>query len=765
MRNFLLRSALCLPALAASGQEVTYERDVKPLVQKYCTGCHGEKDPKGELSLTGFSTLESVKAKSDMWEGAIDMVRGKVMPPLGKPQPTEAERRRLAASLEALLFHVDCRLERDPGRVTIRRLNRNEYNNTIRDLLGVEGLRPADEFPADDVGEGFDNIGDVLSLPPLLMEKYLAAAERLAEAAIAAPETRRLPATRRDPQQLQLTGSAQAAGVVQMASSGGVVARFPVKLAGEYVVRLHAGGDQAGPDPARAEVQLDGKKLSVIDVVADREQPQTYELKVRLSPGESRFDVAFINDYYRPDEQDPKLRGDRNLYIHWVELAGPTDVAPEELPKSHQRLVVARPTERAQLRDAALQCLRPLVQRAFRRQVSDAEVAPYVKLVELATSRDESFERGLQVAVTAVLVSPQFLFRVERDPDPNDAKQSHSLNQFELASRLSYFLWSSMPDDQLFSLASQGVLNNDAVLEQQVRRMLQDPKADQLGQNFAGQWLNLRILDEVTPDPGKYPGFDAQLREDMKQETMLFFNAIMRDNRSILDVVRGDFTFLNERLAKHYGLPNVSGEQFRRVKLAADRSVGVLSHASVLTLTSNPTRTSPVKRGKWIMENLLGTPPPAPPANVPELEATAKAAPGATLREQLELHRQVDSCAVCHRQMDALGFGLENFDAVGRWRDTEGGKPIDTAGELPGDVKFSGPAELGAVLAARRDEISRCVAEKMMTFALGRGLQYFDRCAVDQVLERLESHEHRFYDLVIGIVLSDPFRMRRGEAP
>ena len=562
--------------------------------------------------------------------------------------------------------------------------------------------------------------------------------------------------------------------MILMASSGSATAEFQLTQPGEYTLRFMAAGDQAGPDPVRVAIKINGKDTQQIDVKATRDGPETYKVKLKLPGAATRVAAHFINDYYQPKAPDPKLRGDRNFYLYWMELEGPAGAYDKPLPASHRQLIIAHPNDRSSddgpqgkkigVRDAALQCLRPLVQRAFRRQASDAEVAPFVKLVESATTRDESFERGMQVALTGLLVSPQFLFRVERDTHPDDAKQSHELSQYELANRLSYFLWSSMPDDRLFQLAGQGKLANEQTLLAEARRMLQDPRASQLGEHFAGQWLNLRNLDEAAPDPKQFGAFNAQLRDDMKHETLMFFNTVVRENRSVLDFVQGDFTFLNERLAKHYKVPNVKGgDKFRRVSLRDRRKLGVLGHASILTLTSNPTRTSPVKRGKWIMENILGTPPPTPPADVPELEATKASAPNATLREQLELHRNTPSCAVCHRQMDALGFGLQNFDAIGRWRELESGKPVDSTGELPGGAKFDGPQQLGKVLAGKQDQICRNLCEKMLTYALGRGLQYYDRCAVDQIVARLEANDYRFNQLVEGIVLSDPFRKRRGE--
>jgi hypothetical protein len=389
------------------------------------------------------------------------------------------------------------------------------------------------------------------------------------------------------------------------------------------------------------------------------------------------------------------------------------------------------------------------------------EVDRLVRLADSVLDQRGSFEQAIQTAVAAVLVSPHFLFRIEDDGAAYAASPVRELNGYELASRLSYFLWSSMPDDELFTLAGRGELHDEAVLAQQVRRMIADPKSAALVENFAGQWLNLRNLDEATPDPKQFPGFDADLKHAMRRETELLFDAVMREDRRILEFLIADFTFVNERLAKHYGIDGVTGERFQQIRLPADQRVGLLTQASILTLTSNPTRTSAVKRGKWIMENILGTPPPDPPANVPGLEETQQAKPDATLREQLVLHRQNAVCASCHIQMDELGFGFENFDPVGRWRVEDDGKPIDSAGELPSGERFRGPIELVRILSQRERAFAEALTRKMLTYALGRGLQYYDQCAVEAIVQRMDQNDFRFSSLVLGIVTSEPFRMRR----
>jgi len=385
-------------------------------------------------------------------------------------------------------------------------------------------------------------------------------------------------------------------------------------------------------------------------------------------------------------------------------------------------------------------------------------------LAQMALSKDETFERGIQLAVTGVLVSPHFLFRVEDQADPDSAGDGAvPVGDYELASRVSYFLWSSMPDEELFELAAKGKLQDPKVLEEQVLRMLQDPKSQALVENFASQWLNLRNLDQVSPDPKRFPEFDGELREAMKNETKEFFAAIMREDRSVMEFLSGDFTVLNERLAKHYGISGVKGSEFQKVSLKDIPRAGVLTQASILTLTSNPTRTSPVKRGKWILENMLNEPPPPPPPNVPELEEASKESPGLSLRKQLEIHRESPTCASCHKLMDPLGLGFENFDAVGEWRDKDGKQPVDASGELPGGQTFEGPIELINILKQRRSQFRRCLVEKMLTYALGRGLEYYDRCAVETITKNMEKDNNRFSRMVLEIVKSRPFRFRRAD--
>jgi PAS domain-containing protein len=739
-----------------------FKNRIAPLVKKHCFECHGPDVQESDVALHKYTRGEQVVADEKTWQTVIQMLRSGAMPPEDQPQPTAAERQQTVRAIESILYAVDCDGPPDPGRVTIRRLNRAEYNNTVRDLLGID-FQPADDFPSDDVGSGFDNIGDVLSLPPLLMEKYLAAAETIVERVIVTDPLAKVATQRRERDELTGEGSAtRGRGSWEINSEGFVRGQFELPREGEYVVRAIASATQAGDELAEMELRLDDTPVKVFAVIARRLESRAYEIKVRVPAGKHALAARFVNDFYDPGAADENRR-DRNLYVRALEITGPVDVRPEEFPEPHRRLIAATPTAGKTAADAARQCLQPLVTRAFRRTASEDEVNRFAKLVEEAVAAGDTIDQGMQVAPTGGLVSPHFLFRVERDPQPDDPAAVHELADYELASRLSYFLWSSMPDEELFAAAAAGKLRDAQTLEEQVRRLLKDPKADSLVHNFAMQWLNLRLLDGITPDPKLYGEFSDDLKRDMRRETELFCQAIIREDRSVLDFLDGDFTFVNARLARHYGIPDVSGDEFRRVSLGGTRRAGVLTQASILTLTSNPGRTSPVKRGKWILENILGAPPPDPPPDVPDLEATQKSSPNASLRQQLEIHRQDAVCASCHKTMDALGFGLEHYDAIGRWRDQDGQLAVDASGSLPGGAKFSGALELAQVLKRRKREFGRCLTEKMLVYALGRPLAPYDKCAIDGIVDKLEEGNYRFSALVVEIATSDPFRKRRGE--
>jgi hypothetical protein len=518
---------------------------------------------------------------------------------------------------------------------------------------------------------------------------------------------------------------------------------------------VEARATQAGEESARMAVMADRKTITEVEVPGHM-KPKSTSTVVELPAGEVEIAAAFLNDFYNPE--GPERRRDRNLFVRKIEVIGP-EGGGEFWHETHRRFVTARPSESVTPAQAATQVLKPILRRAFRRSVSDEEVSRYAALVERTiTEHKASYDYGLYLALQAILVTPDFLFRIEADPP--EGQTVRELNAFEIASRLSYFLWSSMPDEDLLQLAENNRLLDPQILKAQIERMLKDPKAAALGRNFASQWLNLRNLADVRPNPEVFPDFDEPLRAAMARESEELFNTIVAENRPIDEFLSADFTFVNERLARHYGISGVTGDAFVRVSLAGTNRSGVLTHAAVLTLTSNPGRTSPVKRGKWILENILGQAPPPAPPGVPALEEAAKDVSGLSLRKRLEIHREDPGCATCHQTMDPLGMGLENFDAVGRWRDRDADQPVDASGDLPGGVHFSGPLELVSILRGRQDQFHRAFTEKLLVYALGRGLQYYDRCAVNDILERMKQQGPRFSVLVEGIVRSDPFLKR-----
>jgi hypothetical protein len=744
------RSTGAPPAPPGTGEkQATFATGVLPFLTKHCFACHGNGKKRGDLSLDGYRDDQAVQKDRKVWDNVVHMVRSGAMPPKERPRPAVAEVEAALGALDAVFARIDCNGPRSAGRVTLRRLNRVEYNNTIRDLIGVD-FQPAADFPNDDVGYGFDNIGDVLSLSPLLFEKYLAAAESILDQAIVTADPPQ-------PMKNRLGGLrvSRGAGDVRrrfgafLHSRGDVFAESYCD-AGDYVVRVEAFGQQVGDEAVRAAVRI-GDDKKEFEVAAKESAPATLEMKVNLKAGTRRVAVSFLNPYR--DLEADKDNQQRLLVVRSIVLDGPYNAPPPVAPESHRRLM-AHPPGLAP-RAAAHAIIGRFATAAFRRPVTLAEIERFLKLYDGAAQKGECFESAVRLALCGVLVSPHFLFRVELDPADARPGTSYLVNEYELASRLSYFLWSSMPDDELFELAARGALRHQ--LEPQLRRMLKDPKSAAFVRNFAGQWLTLRKLATVAPDPKVFPGFDEELRLAMYRETELFFEAIVRDDRSILDLLDADFSFVNERLAKHYGIAGVTGSEFRRVRLPANRG-GILTQASILTLTSNSTRTAPVKRGKFVLDQILNTPPPPPPPDAPNLPDDAELT--GSLRQVMERHRDNAVCASCHRRMDPIGFAFENYDAIGAWRDQDGKFPIDATGELPGGQSFKGPAELKAILKSKKELFSRCLAEKVLTYALGRGLEYYDTCAVDKILKALDKNDYRFFILLLEVVKSEPFQMR-----
>ena len=751
------------PSVVPTSQ-AEFERDIYPLMKDICFGCHGNKRAKAELNLEAFGANPDFFKDGRVWERVSEVLRHREMPPENKKQPSEDQRILLTEFIDKELAKFDCSnpsVPVNPGRVTLRRLNRNEYNNTVRDLFGVD-YQPAADFPNDEVGYGYDNIGDVLSMSPILMEKYLRAAEEITAQAI---RTDIPPYPPEDAIRTKRWGTRSDDGAVRLENDnlwglfreGSIDIRYPFRTDSEYLLQIDAYATLAGPELPKLQVTLNGKPVKTFEVKITEEKRHNFILKLKPGRGNHRLSIAYMNNYVNNDSPDPALRGDRNLFVRGTKMIGPLDAPQPKLPESYRRVIVRQPNA-TEIRDVARESLNQFAEKAFRRSVSEKEINRLLTFVDMAMADGGSFEQGMQLAVQAILISPHFLFRWELDTRPNGEESIRELTDWELASRLSYFIWSSMPDDELRRLAKRGELSNPDVMQAQIRRMIADPKSDALIENFAGQWLQIRNLKGVTPDPTNFPTFDDSLRHAMKRETEMFFGALMREDRSVLELIDSDFTYLNERLAKHYGIDDVKGTEFQRVSLAKGSGRGgILTHASILTITSNPTRTSPVMRGKWILEQILGTPPPPPPPDVEELEENEEAITSGSLRERLEKHREKTECATCHSKMDPLGFALENFDGIGAWRDVDGKFPIDPSGELPSGEAINGPDGLKNVLKSRETFI-RTLSENLLTFALGRGLEYFDKCAVDEICRQLKANNFRFSALLGGVVNSKPFR-------
>jgi hypothetical protein len=760
-----LRSTAADPKPAPVSKSPSYEKDILPLIKKHCTSCHGGEKPKGGLGLDRFKTAADVEKDLKLWEKVADNLRSGDMPPPTRRQPTTEERDKLNTWLDVAVFKVDCNGPRDPGRVTIRRLNRAEYNNTIRDLTGVE-FRPADDFPADDVGYGFDNIGDVLSLPPILLEKYLGAAERILDAALV-PERPVKPSKQGfGPQNLVVEpfyARDRALRLITFTTKGEVyLARFHFPHDGEYDIRFRARGERAGNDLPRLSLRLDDKEIQAFDVDSQL-SGKFFEVHLKVKEGEHKVAAGFANPF-KDEKSKEAEKPERKLIIDRLEIEGPYNAAPIKAPESYRRIMIARPTWPSDKDAAAARVIENFAKRAFRRPVTRDEIARLMKLFKMADQDGESFDESTKLALKAVLISPYFLFRVEIDREPNNPEAITLLSEFELASRLSYFLWSSMPDDELFRLAEQGQLRKPGVLTTQIKRMLRDPRSRALVENFADQWLQLRNLKEFNPDPKRFPTFNEPLRQAMLKETELFFDHIVREDRSVLEFLDADYTFLNDKLAEHYGIAGVEGPDFRKVTLTPEQHKqrgGLLMQASILTVTSNPTRTSPVKRGKFILDNILGTPPPPPPPDVPELKEGGELK--GTLRQRMEQHRANPACANCHQRLDPLGFGFENFNAIGAWRVKDGDGVVDSTGDLPGGKSFQGPAELRTILKDRKETFARCLADRLLTYALGRGTKRSDQCYTDDIARSVAKHDYRFSALVEEIAQSDPFQKRRGK--
>ncbi len=886
-------------ALATRGQQ-RYDKEIFPLLEKYCLDCHSDDVTKGDFDLTKHKNYAEMRGDMTFWDHIRQQVTSHVMPPEKKAQPTLQERDQLVAWIDDSVFWFDP-VTVDVGRATYSRLNRNEYNNTVRDLLKVDS-RPASQFPPDDTGYGFDNIGEVLAVSPMLMEKYLRASRQITDKAmevaapghiqtelpvknfwnhkgttkedngirwffsnaeartkvktpttgtylisvrVAATEAGNEPArialsadnqdlgtfdvktrfkdanepwqvirtyaklkggeavlglsflndfaepanpdpNKRDrnlalqevivegpmtllpprsakflnwltngrpvaPPALLLSGedftsgegeTFKDTGAISLASNGYVKRPVEITTAGKYRFALKVGAQQAGKDPAKFDVRLAGKTIGVFDVTAKNQAPQSFSVEAELPAGSHELQVWFLNDYYEPD-----TKADRNLWVHQVRLEGPLNEKNNYLAAAEVPDLVTR-----------------MGNRLFRRPMREDEKTLWLGLAQMAMKEGESPLGSLRYVLEGMLSSSGFLFRVMPQPTGPVQHGAALIDEYSLASRLSYFIWSSPPDDRLLQLAEKGELRKNLAAE--VKRMIADWRGWYLTENFAGQWLQLRDMDIAAPDAKMFPEFRGGTGYMMKQESQYYFDHILRENRSILEFLNSDYTFLNEKLARYYGIKNVKGDKFQKVSLQGTPRGGILTNGSILTLTSNSTRTSPVKRGKFLLENLLGTPPPPAPANVPPLDEQKAHKSNQTLREQFAAHRSNPACAGCHAFLDPMGFAFENYDAIGRWRDTEKNHPIDASGHLVRGQEFKDLAELRQILVRdNADGFTRSLSENLLIYALGRGIHYPDKVAVNEIARRTKEAGYHFQDMILAVCESAPFQKMQIEAP
>ena len=759
-----LLNALCalLAAAGFDGQSPSAApAAAQALVNRYCRNCHNEDLKPGGVSLDGVRAT-GVGANADTWEKVFRKVRTGEMPPLGMPRPD-------ASVMTSFVTWLETELDRaalgrpNPGTPSIHRLNRAEYGNAVRDLLDLD-LDHSSSLPADDSGYGFDNIGAVLTVSPLHMEKYMATARRVSRLAVGtvklSPAIEKFTAGR--------SAASETSDDLPLSVRGGILFRRHFPLDAEYsiLVRVRGNPDPNLP-PAKLDLRLDGNRVKLFDAnISPAEEAQytrNYEVRLPLKAGMHVMGAGILGESTKSEGGGGERRGVgppsvTPVAVDYVLVGGPFDPTGPGDTESRKRIFVCRPAAGDLEEPCAKKILTSLARRAYRRPAGKTDIEPLMRLFASGRKDGGSFDSGIETALRAILVSPSFLFRVDRSPRGSAPGAVRRVTDLELASRLSFFLWSSIPDEELLRLAEQGKLR--PVLKEQVRRMLADPKSKALVDNFAGQWLHLRNVARWRPDPDKYREFDESLRNDLQRETEIFFEHIVREDCSVLEFLNAGYSFLNERLARHYGIPGVRGGYYRRVSFTGDERGGILTHGSILMVTSYPTRTSPVLRGKWILENVLAAPPPPPPPDVPALDDSSTFS-AKDLRTALEKHRASAACASCHARLDPLGFALENYDAVGKFRTSEGGAEIDASGSLPGGTIVRGPGGLKKVLMDRHDEFAECLAQKLLTYALGRGLEYYDLPSVRQIRREAARNDYRFSSLALAIVNSVPFQMRR----
>ena len=769
-------------AAAQAGGAASAAVDPQPLLDRYCVTCHNDRLETGNFSLDALDVAD-VAAHPEEWEKVVRKLRAGAMPPRPRPRPDDATYTALRAWLEGELDAAAV-AGPNPGRTeTFHRLSRVQYQNAVRDLVALDV--PVDELlPADDTSYGFDNIAGVLGVSPTLMDRYLAAARKISRLAVASPVPSPTAETFRIASDL---GQDTRIEGLPFGTRGGMVINYNFPEDAEYLIEVMPDGPLR-IEPHDLEITIDGDRVEVLSVgetpepdtprVTFRPKTEVLEVRVPITAGPHDVGVTFLRKTAAEPEGLRKLYlrpftgegsgGDSRYqpYVESVTIAGPYESSgarPIDETPSRERIFTCHPDRDSGAPEemaCAHEILSTLARRAFRRPVTDEDVDRLLVFYE--RGRDGgSFDTGIEMALRRLLVSPEFLFRVERDPEGSTPGENYRVSNLELASRLSFFLWNSIPDDALLDVAEQGELSDSATFEAQVERMLADPKSEALTSSFAGQWLMLRNAAAVQPDEDLFPDFGEGLRQGFRRETEMLFDSVLRENRSTLDLLAADYTFVNERLARHYGIPGIRGSHFRRIQLDQEARGGLLGHGSILTVTSYGNRTSPVNRGKWVLENILGTPPPPPPPDVPELE-TGEGGEVLSMREAMEVHRANPVCASCHQLMDPVGLSLENFDAIGRWRDrSETRLAIDARGELPDGTEYDGPAGLKAALLRHPDRFVTTVTEKLLTYALGRGVEYYDAPTVRAIVREAAADDYRLSTLIKGVVRSTPFQMRR----
>ena len=773
-----------LGAAPATGAGQAPDGDAyRAVVDRYCLSCHNSRTRTAGLALDTIGE-QALSDQSEVWERVVRKLRARQMPPAAARRPDEAAYAAAIASLETALDRHAAAAP-DPGRSeTFRRLNRTEYHNAVRDLLALD-VDVAALLPGDSSSFGFDNI-TVGNLSPTLLERYVSAAEKIGRLAVGRPGLGPGGITVRTRPDLTQEGHLPG---MPIGTRGGALLSHTFPVDGDYEISVRLARDRNEHIEGLSEAHdlhllIDGE---LVDTFTVRPAEQVAEHALNYQPSHDTLDahlrrrVAVAAGPHAlavtfPKKPELLLETERQPYeahfnyyrhprvqpaVYEISIVGPYNPAGAGDTPSRARIFTCRPAAPADEDACATDILSTLMRRAYRRPVTTADLARPFELYRAARDED-GFDAGIEMGLAAVLVSPEFLFRVERDPDGVAPGAAYRLSDLELASRLSFFLWSSIPDDQLLAAAERGELTAPGVLEGQVRRMLADPRASNLVTNFAGQWLHLRNLESITPDMRAFPDFDDNLRQAFRQETEMLVESVLREDRSVLDLLRADYTYLNERLAKHYGVPHVYGSRFRRVDFGEEGTRGgLLRQGSILLATSYATRTSPVIRGKWVLDNVLGVPPPPPPPNVPELEDTGTGARARSMKERMSAHRANPACASCHKLMDPVGFALENYDAVGRWRDADEGTPIDATATLFDGTTVDGVDELEAALLRRPELFVGTMVEKLLTFAIGRGVEHTDAPAVRAILRAAAEDDHRFSSLVLGVVESMPFRMRK----